>query len=306
MPPILEVKRLQKRYGKFDALRGLDLILSGPGVYGFLGPNGAGKTTTIKLIAGLLNPTAGSMKIAGIDVATDPVGAHRQLGIMMETPAFYNQLTGRENLQLFARLCGLNDGSSVDRLLARVGLKSKSDDRVASYSRGMRQRLGLAAALLGDPRLVILDEPMNGLDPAGIVEMREWLAQMARQEGRAVLMSSHQMGEMERICDSFTIINRGAVVASGAAAELTQSRTTVSVRVPDSETAANVLRAMPGISGVEIVGSDRLRAESGECSTADVNRCLVNHNIDVLEITTSTESLEEIFFRLVGRSSDVA
>ncbi len=281
-------------------------MLSGPGVYGFLGPNGAGKTTTIKLIAGLLNPTAGSVKIDGIDIAADPVDARRPLGIMMETPAFYNQLTGRENLQLFARLGGIGDSSSIEQLLARVGLTNKANERVSSYSRGMRQRLGLAAALLGDPRLVILDEPMNGLDPSGIVEMREWLAQMARQEGRAVLMSSHQMGEMERICDSFTIINRGAVVASGAAADLTQSRATVSLRVSDSETAANVLRSMPGISLVEIVGSDQLRAESAECSTGEINRFLVNHNIDVLEITTSTESLEEIFFRLVGRDSNVA
>lgn len=306
MPPILEISNLQKRYGRIEALRGIDLVLPGPGVHGFLGPNGAGKTTTIKLIAGLLNPSGGQVLVDGIDIAADPVSGHRRVGIMMETPAFYTPLTGRENLQVFAKLGGAGDNAAIDRLLGRVGLNKKADERVSSYSRGMRQRLGLAAALLGDPRLVVLDEPTNGLDPAGIVEMRQWLTDMTQQEGRAVLISSHQMGEMERTCESFTIIDRGAVVASGTASQLLQAQSHISIRVPDARAAAAVLRSLPYVSGVEVVALDRIRAESATTSTADINRHLVSHGIDVLEITAAKESLEEVFFRLVGRNPDVA
>jgi len=306
MASLLEIQDLHKSYRKLQALRGVNLALPGPGVYGFLGPNGAGKTTTIKLIAGLIKPTGGSIRINGVDITADPVQALRHTGVMMETPLFYNHLSGRDNLRLLTYLTGRGDPSRVERLLSRVGLFAKADEKVSSYSRGMRQRLGLAAALLDDPQLVILDEPTNGLDPAGIVEMRQWLTQMAREENRAILLSSHQMGEMERVCDSFTIISQGTIVASGSAADLAQVRTSVVIRVRDVQNAADALREMAGIAGVEILGSDRVRVDSPETSAAEINRFLVNRGIDVIEITEEKESLEEIFFRLVGRNHNVA
>ena len=306
MASLLEIQDLHKSYRKLQALRGVNLVLAGPGVYGFLGPNGAGKTTTIKLIAGLIKPTGGSIRINGVDITVDPVQALRHTGVMMETPLFYNHLSGRDNLCLLTHLTGRGDPSRIERLLSRVGLFAKADEKVSSYSRGMRQRLGLAAALLDDPQLVILDEPTNGLDPVGIVEMRLWLTQMAREENRAILLSSHQMGEMERVCDSFTIISQGTIVASGSAADLAQVRTSVVVRVRDAQSAADTLREMTGIAGVEILGSDRVRADSPNLSAAEINRFLVNRGIDVIEITEEKESLEEIFFRLVGRNHDVA
>jgi ABC-2 type transport system ATP-binding protein len=306
MASLLEIQDLHKSYRKLQALRGVNLVLPGPGVYGFLGPNGAGKTTTIKLIAGLIKPTSGRVRINGVDITADPVQALRHTGVMMETPLFYNHLSGRDNLRLLTHLTGRGDPSRIERLLSRVGLFAKADEKVSSYSRGMRQRLGLAAALLDDPQLVILDEPTNGLDPAGIVEIRQWLSQMVHEENRAILLSSHQMGEMERVCDSFTIISQGTIVASGSAADLAQVRTSVVVRVRDAQNAADALREMAGIAGVEILGSDRVRADSPNLSTAEINRFLVNRGIDVIEITEEKESLEEIFFRLVGRNHNVA
>jgi len=306
MAHILEIQDLHKSYRNVHALRGVNLLLPGPGIYGFLGPNGAGKTTTIKLIAGLIQPTSGVIRVNGIDITADPVGALRRMGVMMETPHFYGHLSGRANLQVLARLSGTLDQSRIERLLDHVGLPVKANDRVSSYSRGMRQRLGLAAALLDDPALVILDEPMNGLDPEGIVAMRQWFSEMARAENRAILLSSHQMGEMERVCDNFTIINQGQIVASGNATELAGPRTTTVIRVRDTEVASRALHEMSGITGVEIIGADRIRADAPNLSAAQINKFLVNQHIDVLEITEEKETLEEIFFRLVGRNHDVA
>jgi ABC-type multidrug transport system ATPase subunit len=164
----------------------------------------------------------------------------------------------------------------------------------------------LAAALLDDPQLVILDEPTNGLDPAGIVEVRQWLAQMAREEKRAILLSSHQMGEMERVCDSFTIIDQGTIIASGSAADLARPRTSVVVRVRETGPAEVALREMAGTANVEILGTDRVRVDAPSLSAAEINKFLVSRGIDVIEINEEKESLEEIFFRLVGRDHDVA
>src|SRR3972149_10644915 len=168
MTPILEIQNLHKNYGRVCALRGVDLDLPGPGIYGFLGPNGAGKTTTIKLVAGLLKPSAGCVRINGIDVAADPVQALRCTGLMMEMPRFYGDLTGPDTLRVLSILSGRHDQSRSDQLLARVGLFAKAGEKVSSYSRGMKQRLGLAAGLLDDSQPRTLEGPTHGLAPAGI------------------------------------------------------------------------------------------------------------------------------------------
>jgi ABC-2 type transport system ATP-binding protein len=306
MTSFLQIENLHKRYRTVHALRGVNLELPGPGIYGLLGPNGAGKTTAIKLIAGLIKPTEGRIRISGIDIRDDPVRALASIGVMMEMPRFYDHLSGGDNLRVLALLSGQRDQRRADQLMDRVGLSAKAGEKVSAYSRGMRQRLGLAAALLDDPRLVILDEPTNGLDPAGIAEFRQWLPQMAHEEQRAILLSSHQMGEMERICDNFTIVSRGTIVATGKAADLAQPRTSVVFRVPDAEAALAALHDVQGITNVEVLGADRIRADSPAAPTAAINRILVNRGIDVIEITEERESLEEIFFRLVGRDHDVA
>ena len=306
MAAVLEINDLHKRYGAVDALRGVNLVLPGPGICGFLGPNGAGKTTTIKLIAGLLRVSAGRIRIDGIDIQEEPVEAKRRIGVMMETPAFYGFLSGRDNLRALGQLSGRNDAARIEILLDQVGLSAKANARASSYSRGMRQRLGLAAALLDDPQLVILDEPTNGLDPAGIVEMRQWLAVLAHNEKRTILLSSHQIGEMERVCDSYAIIKEGSIVAFGSAADLGSDSPSILVRVSDARTAVTALREMTAVTHVEMLDSNRVRIDSGDVPAWEINRFLLNRGIDVIEITEKTESLEDIFFRLVGRSHHVA
>ncbi|MBN1885994.1 MAG: ABC transporter ATP-binding protein [Candidatus Krumholzibacteriota bacterium] len=217
---MLVIDGLEKRFGRVEALRGIDLQIETPGVYGFLGPNGAGKTTAFKIVCGLLRPTAGRVLVDGIDVAKQAAAAVARIGVLFDAPAFYPWLTGRENLEVACRWLGRGDGLLVDRLLDLTGLGESKRRRVSGYSWGMKRRLGLAAALLGDPPILLLDEPTNGLDPAGIADIRRLLPRLAREEGRAVLLSSHRMDEVEKTCDRVAIIDRGRILADGPVAEL--------------------------------------------------------------------------------------
>src|SRR6185295_503652 len=212
---------LAKRYGERLAVADVSCTVERGQVFGFLGPNGAGKSTTIRMLVGLLRPTSGRVLVAGRDLAADRDGALRRLGCIVESPDFYGYLTGRENLEHFARMI---DGAALARvgeLAELVRLGERLDDRVSTYSLGMRQRLGIAQALLGDPDLVVLDEPANGLDPAGIHELRNLLRRLADQRGLAVFVSSHLLGEVEKVCDRIAIAHRGRVLAAGSLADLT-------------------------------------------------------------------------------------
>jgi ABC-2 type transport system ATP-binding protein len=307
LPPILDILNLHRSYGAVEALRGIQMTLSEPGVYGFLGPNGAGKTTTIKLIGGLLRPTAGRILINGVDNQRQPALARRGLGVMMESPVFYDHLSGRGNLSVLARLDGHVPGTQIDDLLARAGLAGKADAKVRTYSRGMRQRLAFAAALLGDPRLVILDEPANGLDPAGMVELRSWLDEMARRDGRAVFLSSHQMGEVERVCDRVTIIDRGCIIADGATDTIVRPKHSVVVRTNDVGRAQTRLRAsLADAVAIEVIDRVTLRVRGASVTSAAVSRVLAQDGLDVNGVTEERESLEDAFFRLIGERHDVA
>ena len=306
MEPILSIQGLHRRYGRNEALRGINFVIRKPGVYGFLGPNGAGKTTTIKIVAGLLRPTSGRVLIQGIDVQADPVASREHLGVMMESATFYNYLSGRDNLRVLARLSGHEDIRTIDSLLDRVGLGGKADQTAGSYSRGMRQRLGLAAALLGNPQLVILDEPTNGLDPSGIAEMRKWLVELAEQDGMAVLLSSHQMEEVERICNRVAIIDRGILIADGPTNEIVQPRNTIIVRTDKASDAQRVLKAQAGIRFVEQVDLQTLRVDATLVTSSSILRLLADEQIDVREVIEERETLEDAFFRLVGERRDVA
>ncbi|GAB4327107.1 MAG: hypothetical protein Kow0074_22210 [Candidatus Zixiibacteriota bacterium] len=306
MPPLLTISQLHRRYGRVAALRGIDLVIDKPGVYGFLGPNGAGKTTTIKIVSGLLRPTSGQVAIGGVDVVADPVRSRQHLGVMMESAAFYNHLSGRDNLRVLGRLTGNDNTSEIDRLLEQVGLSGKADQRVGGYSRGMRQRLSLAAALIGDPHLLILDEPANGLDPSGIADMRRWLVDFAAHDSHAVLLSSHQMGEVERICDSVTIIDRGRIVADGPTDSILRPKHTILIRTDRVEDARRTLEHRGDVAKVETVDHRTLRLHADALRPAAVAQALAEQSIDVSEISEERESLEEAFFRLVGERRDVA
>jgi ABC-2 type transport system ATP-binding protein len=224
MVPILELKNLTKHFGRIEAVSDLNLILEKGEIFGFLGPNGAGKTTTIKMIAGLIRPTSGWIKINGYDVNRDHIPALQTVGLIIESPAFYDHLSARKNLELFGYLHGKIDSKRIDYLLELMGLDSRAQDKTAHYSTGMRQRLAIAAALLHHPKLVILDEPTSGLDPAGRREIRNLLPRLTQEEGITVFLSSHILPEVEQVCQRVGVINHGRLVAVGEVRDLISTK----------------------------------------------------------------------------------
>lgn len=297
---ILVIENLRKEFGRLTALDGINILLDKPGVYGFLGPNGAGKTTTFKLICGLLRPTSGRVVVGGCDMRFEPQEAVAKLGVQFDAPAYYPYLTGRENLQVFDRWLGRQSENKIDNLLQVVGLVEAQNRRVGGYSWGMKQRLGLAAALLSDPALMLLDEPTNGLDPGGIADVRRLLPKLAYEQGRTILLSSHRMEEVEQICDAVTIIHQGRIVASGTPSELAAGDAEIVIRCADPAAARGVLSHLAGIREITQVGPGRLKIHAPELAASAVNKYLVENGVAVEEVTQRRESLEEVFFRLTG------
>ncbi len=297
---ILSIRKLRKDFGRVEALKEIDITIDKPGVYGFLGPNGAGKTTTFKLVSGLLAPTSGTIRICGIDVHRDTNSAMKHLGVLFDVPSYYPYMTGRDNLEVFARWSGRNLSTQILELLSMVGLENAMTKKVGEYSWGMKRRLGIAAALLGDPELVLLDEPTNGLDPAGIADIRNLLPGLAHDHGRTVLLSSHRMEEVDQICDHVTIINRGEIIASGSVAELSKAEPVVEIVCDDADSAKALLSRYDGIDDIEMTGAGSLRILAPGMSAAVINRILIEGGIQVRQVLEKRESLEETFFRLTG------
>jgi ABC-2 type transport system ATP-binding protein len=298
---ILTIEKLRKEFKRVTALDGIDIVLDKPGVYGFLGPNGAGKSTTFKLICALLRPTSGRIFVDGIDVQKNTRAAVSKLGVQFDSPGFYPYLSGRENLTVITRW--LDDGPKpgrVDELLAFVGLKDAANRKVGGYSWGMRQRLGLASALISDPKLVLLDEPTNGLDPAGIADVRRLLPALAHDEGRTILVSSHRMDEVEQVCDHVTIIHEGRIVAAGTPKELAAAEETIEIRCDDPHAAADFLRRVEGITAVLVTGAETLSVHAPGVPASRVNELLVGQKIPVEQVMRRRESLEQVFFRLTN------
>src|SRR5438874_7685304 len=220
MAALVEVEGLSKRFGRVRAVNQISFSVAEGEVFGFLGPNGAGKTTTIRLLLGLLHADAGAARIGGQDCWTAHSRAARLFGATLEQPALYGFLSGRENLRLFARTLGPVDEKQISELLGTVGMTERANDKVKRYSMGMRQRLALAQAMLGRPRLLILDEPTNGLDPNGIHGLRILLRKLATEQGLTIFFSSHLLSEVEELCDRVVVLHRGEVKASGPLSEL--------------------------------------------------------------------------------------
>jgi ABC-2 type transport system ATP-binding protein len=276
------------------AVNDLNLLVKTGEVYGFLGPNGAGKTTTLRLLSGLLHPTAGSATVAGAAPGT-PASLAR-LGAMVETPAFYPYLSGRDNLRVMARYSSANK-SRIEPVLKQVDLADRAQHKFRTYSTGMKQRLGVAAALLKDPALLILDEPTSGLDPQGTVEMRALIGDI-RREGRTVLLSSHLLNEVELTCDRVGVIAKGKLVAEGTVDELRarSGGTALLVRATPLDRAQRLLESFLGTNvrvtdGVLVLSVDPSQA-------AAINRRLVSEGIDVSELRVSEQSLEAVFLQL--------
>jgi ABC-2 type transport system ATP-binding protein len=300
---VIEARGLRKEYrrlrgGKTIALDGLDLEVPEGGVFGFLGPNGSGKTTTIRCLLGLVRPSAGECRVLGADRGGLPSVIGR-IGSIVEAPAFFPRFSGRRNLELLAGVQGI-PRQNVDASLAEVGLATRAKDPVRTYSLGMKQRLGIAAALLKDPSLLILDEPANGLDPAGIKEVRELLRQLGGA-GRTVFVSSHILSEIEQVCDRVAILTRGRCVASGPVAELLSARATgVVVKVDDSARALEVLQSA-GMTAV--LTGDRIRVEVPEVDGARVTRALADQGLYLSELHADEVDLESFFLELTESPS---
>jgi ABC-2 type transport system ATP-binding protein len=304
--PILAIENLRKRFGAVEALRGINIELSGAGVYGFLGPNGAGKTTTFKLACALLRPTSGRVLVNDIDVQKDPRRALAHVGVQFDFPAFYPFLTGRENLRVLSKWAGVDDDKGIENVLSLVDLQRAGGKKVGAYSWGMKQRLGLASALLFDPALLLLDEPTGGLDPAGIVEIRDLLPKLAREKGRAILVSSHRMEEVEQVCDRVLIIHEGSIVASGTLDELASRRVRVEIECQDPERVVAVLSGLVGIEQLKQIGN-RTVAFNGPAEVASgLHAMLADRGVRVEQMTKKREPLEDVFFRLTGAREDGA
>jgi ABC-2 type transport system ATP-binding protein len=303
---IIETSGLTKRFGQRAAIDAVDLQVPRGCAFGFLGPNGAGKTTMIRMLLGLTRATAGSMRILGHPVPAERGTALRRVGAIVEEPRFHPYLSGRENLGIVAAARGADAYARIAPALARVGLAERADEKVKRYSLGMRQRLGVARCLLADPLLLILDEPTNGLDPAGIQEFRLMIRSMVEHEGRTVFLSSHLLDEVEKICDAAAIVDRGKVVTQGPIAELAGggegARHELIVGVDDVDLALGTL------AGSELVHDVRRSDEglrvvlSGEPQTAaTLNAALVRAGVGVLRLEPVRHSLEQRFLEVTSR-----
>ena len=294
--PPLEVRGLVKVYGDVIAVDHVDLTVQEGSVYGYLGPNGAGKTTSLRMMLGLIRPTEGSVRLFGRDPLLG-VDALQGVAGFVEEPRFYPYLSGRRNLELLAALDGGGSAERIDDALQTVELADRAKDRVRGYSHGMRQRLGIAAALLRAPRLMLLDEPTTGLDPAGMRDMRALVRRLA-DSGMTVVLSSHLLAEVEQLCDRVAIIRSGSVVYEGAMTELKASGVGgYRLRTTDDERALAVCRAQSGVEGARPV-SGGIRFAGGERAVAELSVALVEAGAPPVELVPETATLEELFFRL--------
>jgi len=295
---ILRTVGLAKRYGRLLALQDLNLEVRRGQVYGFLGPNGAGKTTTIALILGLIAPTAGHVEMFGLDTRRHLSEALRRTGAILEGQAYYPDLSGRDNLRVWS---ALSDGVGVKRMqetLDLVGLSRRSGDKVRTYSQGMKQRLGLAAALLHDPELLVLDEPTNGLDPAGMREFREMIRDLARI-GKTVFVSSHLLGEVEQMCDYVGIVKGGRLLTQGSVRTLLRRGEALEMQVTEPDRAVQVLEGLEWVRGLRRQ-DDRIVVEAPRERAADLSRALAEHQIYLSELRPRDSSLEEFFLEVTG------
>jgi ABC-type multidrug transport system ATPase subunit len=290
---VIETRDLGKRYGdRIIAVDRLEMRVRRGEVYGFLGPNGAGKTTTLRMLLGLVRPTSGSALVLGAEPGS-PEGLAR-IGALIETPSFYPFLSGRDNLRVLARHAGVPE-SRIKPALAQVELSARARDRFETYSLGMKQRLGIAAALLKDPELLILDEPTNGMDPAGMAEMRTFIRRLGHGT-RTVLLSSHLMTEVEQICDRVGVISRGSLVGEGTVDEL-RGRETLWLRAEPVLEAERIVRALQGVDEVARIDGG-LRVAIDAAGAPAINRALVEAGIAVGELRPERASLEQVFLEL--------
>ena len=299
---VIETNELSKRYGQVVAVDRLSLRVSRGHVFGLLGPNGSGKTTAMSMLLGLVRPTAGSFRLFG---AGQP---HREalhrIGAIIETPSFYPYLSGRRNLEYFQGVSGKGDWEEVDELLDKVGLLQRANDRYQTYSLGMKQRLGIAYALLGDPELLFLDEPTNGMDPAGMAEIRDLIKQLG-SEGRTILLSSHLLHEVELVCDSVAILAKGRLIAQGNVEDLVHRQEQIQLSTTGNAEACDILASLDWVQGA-VVENGRLVVTAPIERSWELTAALSRSQVYVTEMWPLQISLEEYFLDVTAEDVEVS
>ncbi|MBA2287054.1 MAG: ABC transporter ATP-binding protein [Ktedonobacteraceae bacterium] len=296
---IMRTSDLTKHYGSRVAVNRLNLEIRRGEIVGFLGPNGAGKTTSIRMLLGLIAPTSGRVELFGHDLASERASLLPRIGALVETPALYLHLTGRENLRAVGAVLGGVSRQRIESVLEQIGLQTRQKDRVRTYSLGMKQRLGMGIALLNDPDLLILDEPANGLDPAGIVEMRDLLHRLAG-EGKTVFLSSHFLGEVQQICSRVAVINAGTLVADQSVKELTRGQGEYVVRLEHAQEALLVLQRQPWGQHARLEGADTVITPAPQESGRDLYAFLAQAGFTPESLAPATQNLEQVFFSLIN------
>lgn len=297
---VLEVKGLKKRFGKREIIKGINFSVKDGEIFGFLGPNGAGKTTTIRMLVGLIAPNEGEIKICGKDVQKEKEEALKNVGAVVENPELYKYLSGRENLMQIARIRKVSK-EEVEELIELVGLKDRIDDKVKKYSLGMKQRLGLAAALIGEPKLLILDEPTNGLDPSGIIDFREVVKKAAKEKGIAVFISSHILSEVQNLCDRVAFTNGGVIKSVEDIHDNTMDTELDSLTLivsSNEEEAVKILKTIDLVKSASVIDEEiHLIIKAGK--TSELLKILLEKNIRVEEIFKNRKGLEQRYMELV-------
>ncbi|HQK93173.1 MAG TPA: ABC transporter ATP-binding protein [Armatimonadota bacterium] len=299
MEPVIECQGLTKRYGSLLAVDHVDLAVGRGEVFGFLGPNGAGKSTTIRMLLGLIRPDAGRALLFGQSVAAGQRRVLKRVGALVESPALYDYLSGRKNLEILSDMSGGCPRKRIDEVLELVGLSGRQKDRVGTYSHGMRQRLGLAQALLPKPELLVLDEPATGLDPEGIVEIRNLLRYLGESEQMTIFVSSHLLHEVQATCTDVGLLSRGRLVTRGRVADLLrQGHLEATIGIDDAARGREVLRSLPFVLAVESEDSAlRVRVEAERL--ADANRALVAAGLAVSALVPRQGNLEELYMSVM-------
>lgn len=299
---VLSINNLSKQYGPRMAVNNLSLELRKGDIFGFLGPNGAGKTTTIRMVLGLITPTSGAIQILGQNLTSQRSKVLPRVGALIETPALYLYMSGRDNLRAVGSVLGGVSNRRIDEILELVGLTGRQKDRVRTYSLGMKQRLGIAISLLQDPDLVILDEPANGLDPAGIVEMRDLMHQLSA-EGKTVLISSHLLTEVQQICSRVAIISQGALVKETTIENLLKGEGEFNVQLENAQQALELVQQQPWGNGAHLDAEGALITLAPEGKGRNLNLFLVQAGFVPDSLTAATRDLEKIFLELTHNDS---
>jgi len=298
---IIEVSHLVKLYGKFKAVDDASFDVHRGDIYGFLGPNGAGKSTTIRTILSLIKPTSGQIKIFGKDITTHRHYILQRIGCIVEKPDFYNYLSAQKNLEIFARISGVDiTKKKIEEIIEFVGLKGRGKDKTKGFSHGMKQRLGIAQTLIHDPELIILDEPTTGLDPQGIIDIRNLILQLKNERNKTVLLSSHILSEIELIANRMVIINKGKTIVQGSVADLLNAQDmVVSSNVDNSEKAKQIITASNLNLLIEHEGSNNLLVHISKEKIPVLNRLLCENDILIYSIEAKRK-LEDYFLKLIS------